>query len=61
MGNITESLQNDQSIVRSNAADASEAPTAEAQKEMGITIAIILAAGIGSLAFLYFSNPNRRR
>jgi hypothetical protein len=37
MGNITEFLQNDQSIVRANAT-SSDAPTEEAQNEMGITI-----------------------
>jgi hypothetical protein len=64
MGNITESLV-DQSIVHSNAADTSgdtTQPTAEDQKAMGIYIAVILAAGIGSLAFMYYSsNLNRRR
>jgi hypothetical protein len=66
MGNITESLVNDQSIVHTNAtADTSgdtTQPTAEDQKAMGIYIAVILAAGIGSLAFMYYSsNLNRRR
>jgi hypothetical protein len=64
MGNITESLVNDQSIIHSNAAESGDTtqPTAEDEKAMGIYIAVILAAGIGSLAFMYYSsNLNRRR
>ena len=63
MGNITESLVNDQSIIHSNAAESGDTtqPTAEDQQAMGIYIAVILAAGLGSLAMLYYYSPNRRR